>query len=218
MRNIICAFVFLLGICSPLSAADWGILMIDLGKDDISQGILLLTGADGATEPDEIGGQECRSVPAKPPNLEAGNHAYFIVDTTLIDGKSEEDELWIAIAYFDEAEPGSTGFLMDYDDKGDQYPDQAFALGLPQADRTINFTDTNEWKIGIIHVESAEFKEQGNGGDFRFHIVPYMTGAFYINRVWVSNNELTESDLTDKAAVSSLSKLATCWGGMKEPR
>jgi hypothetical protein len=192
--------------------------MIDLGKDDVSQGVLLISSGDGFTEPDEVGGEECRSVPAKPPDLEAGNHAYFIVDTTLIDGKSEEDELWIAIEYFDEAEPGSTGFLMDYDDKGDQYPEQAFALGLPQADRTINFTDTSAWKIGIIHVESAEFKEQGNGADFRFHIVPYMTGAFYINRVWVSNNEFTESDLTEKAAVSSLSKLATCWGGIKELR
>jgi len=220
IRVMSCVMLFLLGTCGSLMAADWGILMIDLGKKDVSQGILMLEGADGVTEPDTIGGKEARVIPKVPPALPGmGNHIYFIVDGTIIDGKSKEDKLWIAIEYFDKVDGGATGILMDYDDKGDTYPQQAFALNLPQGTRTINFTDTNEWKIAIIYIDQAEFKEQGNGGDFRFHIVPYMSGKFYVDRVWISNKEFKETDLTGKPQAVSLSgKLAISWGRIKQER
>ena len=189
-------------ICTPLMSADWGIQMIDLGKKDVSNGVLLIAGGDGLTEPDSIGGKDCRSVPKVPPGLNTGNHAYFIVDKAVIANKEAEPKLWIGIEYYDRAEKGSTGILMDYDDQGDTYPQQAFALGLPQVGRTINFTDTNEWKIAIIPIDKTEFKEQGNGGDFRFHIVPYMSGKFYLDRIWVNNKEFKEADLIGAKAVS----------------
>ncbi len=219
MKDYIAFYViiFIFVFCASSMSADWGILMIDLGKENVSKGILLHTNADGVTEPDDKAGLECRSVPKVPPAIpNTGNHAYFIVDSTKIDNKAKEDKLWIAVEYFDKAEAGSTGILMDYDDKGDAYPNQAFALGLPKDKRTINFTDTNEWKIVIIPIEMAEFKEQGNGGDFRFHIVPYMSGKFYLNRIWVSNKELKESDLVAVKAVRSANKMTSFWGKIKQ--
>jgi hypothetical protein len=208
-------FMFYFVLCASLMSADWGILMIDLGKKDVSQGIILIAGGDGFTEPDSIGKKDCRSVPKVPPGLNAGNHAYFIVDKAVIANKEDESKLWIGVEYYDRAEKGSTGILMDYDDKGDTYPQNAFALGLPQAERTINFLDTDGWVIAIIPITQAEFKEQGNGGDFRFHIVPYMSGKFYLDRIWVSNKEFKEADLIGAKAVSSGGKLAVCWSELK---
>jgi len=217
MRLVTVFFIVTLSfvICTPLMSADWGIPMIDLGKKDVSNGVLLIAGGDGFTEPDSIGGKDCRSVPKVPAGLNTGNHAYFIVDGTVIEHKADESKLWIGVEYYDRAEKGSTGILMDYDDKGDTYPQNAFALGLPQADRTINFLDTDGWVIAIIPITQAEFKEQGNGGDFRFHIVPYMSGKFYLDRIWVSNKEFKEADLIGAKAISSGGKLAVCWGELK---
>jgi hypothetical protein len=202
-------------LCTSLMSADWGILMIDLGKKDVSNGVLLLAGGDGFTEPDSIGGKDCRSVPKVPPGQNTGNHAYFIVDGTVVNDKSAESKLWIGVEYYDLADDGPTDILMDYDDIGDAYPNQAFALTLPKDNRVIKFTKTEKWMIAIIAIDKAEFKEQGNGGDFRFHIEPYMSDIFYLDRVWVSNKELKEDDLTGVKAVSPGGKLAVSWGELK---
>jgi len=182
----------------PLPIVDWGILMIDLGKDDISQGILLHTHNDGVTEPANIEGRDCRIILKAPPTSpNVGNHIYFNVD---IINKASENKLWVGIEYFDKSDGGATGIILDYDDKGDS----AFALGHPQDERTVSFTGTNQWKIAIIPIEEAEFKQQGNGADFRFHIFPYQKGVFYLNRVWISNREFKESDLIGEPNINSI--------------
>jgi hypothetical protein len=217
MRLVAVFFIVTLSfvICTPLMSADWGFPMIDLGKKDVSNGVLLIAGGDGFTEPDSIGGKDCRSVPKVSPGLNAGNHAYFIVDKTVIANKEAESKLWIGIEYYDKAEAGSVSILMDYDDKGDTYPQNAFALGIPQAGRTVNFMGTDGWAIAIIPIIQAEFKEQGNGGDFRLHIVPYMSSKFYLDRIWVNNKEFKEADLVGAKAVSSTGKLAVRWSELK---
>lgn len=206
------------GWFSNVHGADWGILMIDLGKQDRSEGILRHENADGITEADTVGGEDARVIPKTPPGLNTGNHIYFIIDPTVVQGKAKESKVWIAVEFFDEADGGATGIFMDYDDKGDAYPQQAFALGLPKEGRLIPFTNTGEWQIAIIAVEQAEFKEQGNGGDFRFHIDPYMSGDFALNRVWVSNHEITEADLGSVQAITPGDKLTTLWGQLKHLR
>ncbi len=208
--------IFSFLISSLAMSADWGILMIDLGKKDVSQGIVVLpSGGDGVHEPDTVGGKDCRTIPKVPPGLNAGNHIYFNIDSTVIANKEKEDKLWIAVEYYDKPDIGSTGILMDYDDKGDAYPNNAFALTLPQAGRLINFEGTEEWKIAIIPITQAEFKQQGNGADFRFHIVPYMSGKFSLDRVWASNKEFKMADLLGAKAVSSFEKITTAWGKVK---
>lgn len=216
LHVFIFAIVFSFLISNLAMSADWGILMIDLGKKDISQGILVLApGGDGVHEPDTVGGKDCRTIPRVPPGLNAGNHIYFNIDSTVIANKEKEDKLWIAVEYYDKPDVGSTGILMDYDDKGDAYPNNAFALNLPQAGRLINFEGTGEWKIAIIPITQAEFKQQGNGADFRFHIVPYMSGKFSVDRVWASNKEFKLADLMGVKAVSNSGKLAITWGKVK---
>lgn len=199
----------------PAMAAEWGVLMIDLGTNDVSQGVLLHPCGDGVTEPIAVADEDACVVPKTPPGLATGNHAYFIVDPAVVPDKSEESRLWIAVEYYDEAKGGASSIFMDYDDKGDVYPDQAFALNLPGETRTISFTNTKQWQIAIMEIEQAEFREQGNGGDFRFHILPYMSDALHLNRVWVSNNELTEADLGEIQAVDVSDKLAICWASLK---
>jgi hypothetical protein len=113
-------------------SADWGIVMIDLGKKDVSQGILILgSGGDGIHDPDTVGNKDCRTIPKVPPGLNTGNHAYFNIDSSVVANKSDSNKVWIGVEYYDKPEVGSTGILMDYDDKGDTYPQNAFALGLP---------------------------------------------------------------------------------------
>ena len=204
-------------ICSLAMSADWGILMIDLGQKDTSKGVLILpSGGDGVHEPDTIGGRDCRSIP-KIPGADTGNHAYFNVDSAVVQNKADSANVWIGIEFFDKPETGSTGILMDYDDKGDAYPDNAFALTLPTAGRTISFLGTGKWKIAIIAIDQAQFKQQGNGADFRIHIVPYKSGKLSLDHVWISNKAFKESDVTGGAsAVSNSGKLAITWGKVKD--
>lgn len=202
---------------TKVSAKEWGVLSIKLGKENEKNGIKEHSSGDGVTEPDEIEDKECRFVPKTPPNENKGNHIYFIVDPLdeLPTDKSKTNELWIAVEFYDSAET-ATGIILQYDNEGDVYPDQAFALNVPQAPRTIEFTNTDEWKVAILHVEDAEFKEQGNSADFRFHIVDYMTEGFYVHKVWVSDHELTPEEVGASEAVSSHGKIASLWGELKQ--
>lgn len=202
-----------------VSAQEWGILSIELGKENKENGIIERANgqeSDGITEPDKIGDKECKFVPKTPPGLgNTGNHIYFIVDSAVIPNKAKTNELWIAIEFFDSAKT-ATGIILQYDNVGDTYPDQAFALNTDQGPRTIKFTDTDEWKKVILHVEDAEFKEQGNNADFRYHIVDYMSEGFYVHKVWVSDHELTPDELGAPEAVSSYGKIASVWGELKK--
>lgn len=201
-----------------LSFGEWGVLSIELGEENKENGIIERdngTSGDGITQADKIGDKECKVVSKTPPGQgNVGNHIYFIVDPTVVPDKAKTSELWIAVEFFDSAK-GASGILLDYDNEGDVYPDQAFALDVPQNLRMIEFTYTEEWKIGILHVEDAEFKKQGNSADFRYHIVDYMSDDFYVHKVWVSDQELTLEELGASKAVSSQDKMAITWAKLK---
>ena len=204
-------------ICSLAMSADWGIVMIDLGKKDASEGILILGSAgDGVHDPDSVAGKDCRSIPKVPPGLDTGNHAYFNIDGAVVADKAASSKVWIGVEYYDDPKAGATGIFMDYDNIGDASPNDAFALKLPKEGRTIKFTKTGQWKIAIIAIDQAEFKQQGNGADFRFHIDPYKLDKFYLDRIWASNREFKEKDLIGVKAVSSSGKLAVTWGKVKD--
>ena len=208
-------------ILLPLGAlwAEWGILSIELGKENKSNGIIEKPQADGFTEPAEVEDRECRYVPEVPPNLpNVGNHIYFSVDRSVVPDKEKTHELWIAVEFFDSAKKAQ-GLILDYDNKGDIYPQQAFALDLPLEKKLIPFENTGEWRIAIKHIEDAEFKDQGNNADFRFHIHPYKTEGFYIARVWVSDREIKEEDLIGRQPVPCLyESLPEVWGRVKSGR
>jgi hypothetical protein len=213
--STVCVILAALAVSAAIGA-EWGLLSIQLGKENISNGIVEKSQADGVTEPDKIGGKECRFVPKTPPGMNTGNHIYFSVDTAVIPDKSKTNELWIAVEFYDSAK-AATGLIMDWDDKGDVYPQQAFALNAPADLKRIPFEYTNEWRIAIKHITDAEFKDQGNGADFRFHIDPYMSEGFYVHKVWVSDHELTLEELTGVGqAVSPGEKTATFWAKVKK--
>jgi len=215
--SISCLFMAVLLVSSAVGA-EWGVLSIQLGKKNISNGIIEKPQADGVTEPKEIGGKECRFVPKTPPGMNTGNHIYFSVDPAVIPDKDKTNELWIAVEFYDSAR-AATGLILDWDDKGDVYPQQAFALNAPADLKKIPFEYTDRWRIAIKHITNAEFKDQGNNADFRFHIDPYMSEGFYIHQVWVSDHELTERDLTGGGqTVSPSGRITTFWAEVKRLR
>lgn len=212
------ALMFLsLAASGPLWAG-WGILSIELGEENRSNGIIEKPQADGFTEPAEVEGKKCRYVPEVPPNLpDMGNHIYFSVDRSVVPDKEKASELWIAVEFFDSAKKAQ-GLILDYDNKGDIYPQQAFALELPIERKLLPFENTGRWRIAIKHIEDAEFKDQGNNADFRFHIHPYKTEGFYIARVWVSDREIKEEDLIGRRPVRPSESLPEIWGRAKSRR
>ena len=200
----------------PLALAEWTqdtIISIDLGAGGEDKGLHFVDGADGKVQEANKGGVDAIVVPETPPeHPDWGNHIYFDVDDSVLRG--EEADVWIAVEYFDET---THQLRLDYDDVGTDYPNKAFAL-LRDPIRA-QLEDTKTWRIAILEVEDTEFQNEGNGGDFRFHIEPSQAAPIYINRVWVCGDEPTEAELLGfwgETPVNPKSKLSTTWASIKK--
>lgn len=183
-------------------------IWIDLGEEN--EGFLLTLapdGGDGITEPDEKADVDCRKLPF--PYAGPGhNHMYFDIDDSFM--KGGDNEVWMAMEYFDE------GIAIDcqYDSNGAGPVDGAFRGAGDGAFDELQITNTEEWLVHVWHILDGRFENRGNGHDFRFST--HARGDMWVNRIWIFTYEppdpFNSDDLSIAKAIDPNGKLAAKWG------
>jgi len=196
----------------PVPGVDF--IWADLGEEN--DGLLLTQteGGDGVTEPDDVGGLECRVNPW-PYGGPGNNHMYFRIDDAFM--FATDTEAWIVIEYFDSLE--SQQINCQYDSNGAGPVGGAFRGAGDGAFPAIKPTGTDTWLAHTFHIEDGRFENRANGADFRFS--SHGQGSIWINRVWVSLVEPPEDfdpnlPFGVSRSVEADGKLATTWAAAKD--
>lgn len=196
----------------PVPGEDF--IWIDLGEEN--QGLLLtqVEGGDGVTEPDDIGGLECRVNPW--PYAGPGhNHMYFRIDDAFL--LAVDVEAWIIVEYFDSADAQQIN--CQYDSNGAGPVGGAFRGAGDGAFEAVKPAGTDAWLTHTFHIEDGRFENRANGADFR--LTSHGQGSIWVNRVWVSLIEPPEDFDPDlpfgvSRAVTSTGKLPTIWAALRD--
>jgi hypothetical protein len=195
----------------PIAGVDF--IWTDLGEEN--EGLLLTQkeGGDGMTEPDDVGGLECRINPW--PYAGPGhNHMYFDVDDTFL--LAVDVEAWLVVEYFDSLDAPQIN--CQYDSNGAGPVAGAFRGAGDGAFEAIKPAGTDTWLAYTFHIEDGRFENRANGADFR--LTSHGQGPIWINRVWLSLVEPPEDFDPDlpfgqARAVDPVGKLAATWAAMK---
>ncbi|HVC93939.1 MAG TPA: hypothetical protein VND64_09620, partial [Pirellulales bacterium] len=141
---------------------------VQLGRQIETNGMELVDYAlDGATEPAEFEGQECRLVQT---GSRGWGHAYFAIE----DGFKWAPAMNVQVE-IEYAADGSGNLVIQYDSHDDSYK---------PCQESVQFQGSKGWKTARFAIKEARFGNSQNArADFRFLVSP--TGRFYIKRVSV---------------------------------
>jgi hypothetical protein len=144
---------------------------IDLGTNDILNGMTDPQNADGNTTPVTIGGRACRQ------NVNPSVDLYFyfgVSDSFAFQGS--KTDLYISVDYLDF---GTGSLTLQYDSNTGTTLDAFYKDG-----GSVTLTGSNTWKRKVFHVTDAYFGNRQNAGaDFR--IAHSGSGFFYLDLIQV---------------------------------
>ncbi|MBT3265904.1 hypothetical protein HN371_02070 [Candidatus Poribacteria bacterium] len=210
--SLLAALVAITHAADPVAGVDF--VWVDLGEEN--EGLLLTQEeqGDGMTEPDDVGGLECRINPW--PYAGPGhNHMYFRIDDAYL--FATNTEAWIIMEYFDSADAQQID--CQYDSNGAGAVAGAFRGAGDGAFEAAKPTGSETWLTHTFHLEDGRFENRANASDFR--LSSHGQGSIWINRVWVSLVEPPEDFDPElpfgvSRPVDAAGKAVTTWAALRD--